>query len=290
MDHHAKPHESRFDVNILKNNSVTSLHSSDINSVKRQVIQPTVSVVIPTLNEAKNLPHVFPHLPAWVHEVIVVDGDSTDNTTEVARLLHKDVRIIKQHGSGKGAALRTGFAAATGEIIVMLDADGSMSPAEIPIYVAELLAGADFAKGSRFLPGGGTHDMEWFRYLGNLFLTFLVRLLYGGQYSDLCYGYNAFWRSVLPHLELDADGFEIETQMNVRILQAGFNVREVPSFEAQRIYGTSNLNTWRDGWRILKIIINEWLWPRITDGAYRISPQPVYLNSDQRSVGMIGEG
>ena len=223
--------------------------------------QHTVSVVIPTLNEEKNLPHVLPLIPNWVHEVILVDGHSTDATVEVARTLRPDIRIVMQRGRGKGDALRTGFAAATGDIIVMLDADGSTDPREIPAYVGELLAGKDFVKGSRVLQGGGTSDMTLFRHLGHSALLRLVRLLFGGHYSDLCYGYSAFWTRVLPRLNLDADGFEIETLMNVRALQTGLRVAEVPSFEAPRIHGTSHLRTIPDGWRVLKTIVREWLRP-----------------------------
>jgi glycosyltransferase involved in cell wall biosynthesis len=219
--------------------------------------QPTVSVVIPTKNEAKNLPHVLPRVPHWVHEVLIVDGHSTDGTVEVARRLRSDVRIIQQTGKGKGDALRCGFAAATGDIIVMLDADGSTDPAEIPVFCAALRAGADFVKGSRFLQGGGTSDMEFHRKMGNLGFVLLVRMLFGGNFSDLCYGYSAFWRRVLPQLCIDCDGFEVETLMNVRALRAGLKIAEVPSFEAMRIYGTSNLRAIPDGLRVLRTIVTE---------------------------------
>lgn len=216
-----------------------------------------VTVVIPTLNEAENLPHVLPLIPEDVHEVILVDGRSTDGTAEVALSLLPDIRIVNQSGRGKGDALRTGFAAATGNIIVMLDADGSTDPAEIPRFVGALLAGADFVKGSRFLHGGGTADMPYYRALGNKAFVTAVRMLYGGRYSDLCYGYNAFWTSAIRLLDLDGDGFEIETMMNVRALRAGLNVVEVPSFEAKRIYGDGRLRTFPDGWRVLKTIWRE---------------------------------
>lgn len=218
---------------------------------------PSVSVVIPTLNEEKNLPHVLPRIPTWVSEVLIVDGLSTDRTVEVARELLPTVRIVRQQGKGKGAALRSGFEAATGEIVVMLDADGSTDPSEIPSYVGALMAGADFVKGSRFLQGGGTADMEAHRKLGNWAFVSISRMFFGGKFSDLCYGYNAFWKRVLPDLYLDGDGFEIETMMNVRALKAGLKVAEVPSFEAERIHGTSNLRTFADGWRVLKTLFKE---------------------------------
>lgn len=213
-----------------------------------------VSVVIPALNEASNLPHVLPRIPRWVDEVILVDGYSTDGTPEIAERLWPGIRIITQQGNGKGAALRSGFAMATGDIIVMLDADGSTDPAEIPAFVGALLAGADFAKGSRFAHGGGTADMPTYRQLGNQCFVRLVRLLFGGRYSDLCYGYNAFWRSLVPLLCLDGDGFEIETMMNVRALRTGMKVVEVPSVEAKRVYGDGRLKTIPDGWRVLHTI------------------------------------
>jgi glycosyltransferase involved in cell wall biosynthesis len=216
-----------------------------------------VSVVIPALNEAENLPHVLPRIPSWVHEVILVDGASTDNSVEVARALWPAIRIVQQNARGKGAALRTGFAAATGDIVVMLDADGSTDPGEIPAFVGALMSGADFATGTRFLQGAGTADMSINRKFGNWCFVTLTHMFFGGRYSDLCYGYNAFWRRVLPALDLDGDGFEIETMMNVRALRLGLRVVEVPSFEAERVHGVSRLQTIPDGWRVLKTLFRE---------------------------------
>lgn len=222
------------------------------------VDQPKVTVVIPAMNEAENLPHVLPRIPQWVYEVVLVDGNSTDNTIEVAQQIWPSIRVVTQQGRGKGSALRTGFAAATGDIIVMLDADGSTDPSEIPAFIGALLAGADFVKGSRFMQGGGTSDMTWLRRFGNWGFTMSVRVLFGGSFSDLCYGYNAFWSKVVDRLDLDAEGFEVETMMNVRALYHGLRVAEVPSFEADRVYGESNLRTFPDGWRVLKTIFREW--------------------------------
>jgi Glycosyl transferase family 2 len=217
----------------------------------------TVSVLVPTLNEARNLPYVLPRIPSWVDEVLLVDGGSTDGTVDVARSLLPSIIVIGQPRAGKGAALRAGFAASHGDIIVTLDADGSTDPAELPAFVGCLLSGADFVKGSRFLQGGGTRDMGVVRRAGNWALRSAVRTAFGGRYSDLCYGYNAFWRHLLPVLDGDADGFEIETMLNVRALAAGMRVVEVPSYESPRIHGLSNLNTWRDGYRVLRTITRE---------------------------------
>jgi glycosyltransferase involved in cell wall biosynthesis len=220
--------------------------------------KPLVSVVVPTLNEERNLPQLFASIPDIVDEVVLVDGYSTDRTVELARELRPDILVVFQTRRGKGNALCQGFEAANGDIIVMLDADGSTNPSEIPSYVGTLLAGADFAKGSRFMQGGGTSDMEAHRYLGNQFFVWTVRFLFGGSYTDLCYGYNAFWRWTLPLLNLDGDGFEIETMMNVRAIQAGLRVAEVPSFENRRFMGLSNLRAFPDGTRVLRTILKEW--------------------------------
>lgn len=229
---------------------------------RRRMSRPTVSVVIPALNEGPNLEFVLPRIGPWIDEVIIVDGRSTDSTLDIARHLLPEIRIVRQTGRGKGDALRAGFEAASGDLIIMLDADGSTDPREIPAFVGALAAGADFVKGTRFAQGAGTADMSLFRNLGNRGLVWLVRVLFGGRFSDLCYGYIAFWKRVLPVLELDSDGFEIETQMNLQALRSGLHVVEIPSFERSRIFGESNLRTIPDGWRVLKMIARERRRPR----------------------------
>jgi len=200
---------------------------------------------------------VLPRIPDWIDEVLIVDGHSTDGTADVAQRLLPSVRVIQQAGRGKGDALRAGFQHARGDIVVMLDADGSMDPGEIPSFVGALLAGADMAKGSRFLQGGGTTDMPMYRQLGNWCFVMLVRVLFGGRYSDLLYGYNAFRAHVLPQLRLDCDGFEVETVINIRALRAGIHITEVPSFESPRVHGQGRLRTIPDGWRVLKAVLRE---------------------------------
>ncbi len=229
----------------------------------RSDVRPTrskakVSVVIPTLNEAANLPHVFARLPFDdLFEVIVVDGHSTDDTISVARTLCPSVRVVRQDGTGKGNALACGFAAARGDIIVMLDADGSTDPAEIPLYLEPLFRGVDFAKGSRFMQGGHSVDITPLRMAGNRFLNAIVNVLFRTDYTDLCYGYNAFWAEVLPAINVSCDGFEVETLINVRVAKAGLSVSEVPSIERERVHGVSKLNPIRDGLRVLRTILQE---------------------------------
>jgi glycosyltransferase involved in cell wall biosynthesis len=220
-----------------------------------------VSVVVPALNEGRNIREVLARIPDDVYEVILVDGGSRDNTVKAARETWPALRVLMQPRRGKGDAITHGCRNVRGDIIVMLDADGSARPEEIPRFVKALTAGADLAKGSRFLPGGGSADITRFRALGNRFLTGLVNVLFGSRYTDLCYGYNAFWTRAFDRLELDVEGFEIETQINVRALSAGLAVVEVASHEDPRLSGVSNLNAFRDGSRVLRTILREFTRP-----------------------------
>ncbi|WP_246170803.1 glycosyltransferase family 2 protein [Pseudonocardia hierapolitana] len=235
---------------------------------------PRVSVVVPTRNEARNLEVVLPAIAAVrpaVHEIIVVDGNSVDGTIETAQRVLPWVKVITQTRKGKGNAMACGFAAATGDVIVMFDADGSADPAEIPAFVRALIDGADFAKGSRFVRGGGSDDITLLRKSGNAGLNGVANALFGTSYTDLCYGYNAFWIDILPVLDLPpidtpapadgsmlwGDGFEIETLLNCRVAAAGLKITEVPSMERERIFGQTNLRTFADGTRVLRTLAAE---------------------------------
>jgi glycosyltransferase involved in cell wall biosynthesis len=228
-------------------------------ATRRLLDAATVSItaVIPALNEAANLPHVLARVPEFVDEIVLVDGHSTDDTIEVARAIRPDIRVVLQDGRGKGNALACGFAAARGDIIVMLDADGSTDPAEMARFVAPLLDGHDFVKGSRFLATGSSEDITHIRAGGNRVLTALVNLLYGKRFTDLCYGYNAFWRHCLADMSVDCDGFEVETLITARIARTDLSVVEVPSIEHERLSGVSNLRAVQDGIRVLKTILHE---------------------------------
>lgn len=265
-----------------------------LSSPVRNTVDPRVSIIVPTLNEAENVRIVLPQLPA-VHEVILVDGRSTDDTIAAAREVLPGIRVVHQTRKGKGNALAVGFAAATGDIIVMFDADGSADPAEIPRFVRALQDGADFAKGSRFLPGGGSEDITPLRRAGAAGLHILAGLAFRSKFTDLCYGYNAFWRDLVPVLALpDAalpapsgeamvpgDGFEIETIINCRMAGAGVRISEVPSVELARIHGSSNLRTFVDGGRVLRTIGTEYLRHR---RSRNLIPAPVGAEVDLKLV------
>jgi glycosyltransferase involved in cell wall biosynthesis len=221
-----------------------------------------ISVVIPTKNEARNIAWVLERIPAWIDEVVLVDGQSIDGTIEVAKGVRPNIVVVEQRSHGKGLALQAGFAAATGDIIVMLDADGSMHPAEIDRYVALLASGFDFVKGSRFMAGASSVDITWLRRIGNNFLLYLTNAIYGTRFTDLCYGYCAFRREFLGRLALTAAGFEIESQLIAKACINQLRITEVPSLELPRRYGRSNLRTFRDGRRVLWTLLKEAYRPR----------------------------
>jgi glycosyltransferase involved in cell wall biosynthesis len=221
----------------------------------------SISVVIPAKDEAENIGWVLGRMPEYVDEVIVVDGLSRDDTLGVARRIAPDVIVVHEQRPGKGAAVRAGLDAATGDCVVIIDADGSMDPQEIGAFAARMSDGADLVKGSRFMPGGGSTDITPLRAAGNRALLRVSNVLYGGAYSELCYGFMALRRSRIAELDLDADGFEIEAQIVARSIRTGLAVAEVPSQESARRYGQSKLRTFRDGWRVLGTLLREWRRP-----------------------------
>lgn len=220
-------------------------------------VRPSVSLVIPTKNEASNVSWVLEQIPACVDEIVIVDGHSWDATIVTARSCRADITIVNQQGVGKGDALRAGFEAASGDVLVMIDADGSMAPQEIPNFLYFLGNGYDFVKGSRFTGGGGSRDITRSRRMGNIALLKMVNVLFEAQLTDLCYGFCAFHRRYLPFLNLTTTGFEVETALVISALRAGLRIAEVPSMEMPRRHGRSNLRTFRDGTRVLQTILRE---------------------------------
>lgn len=226
----------------------------------------TVTLVIPAKNEAMNIATVLARIPDVVDEVVLVDANSTDETVALACSLRPDIVVVYDDEPGKGAALRTGFRAATSDYIVIIDADGSMNPQEIVRYVSLLASGYDLVKGSRFMSGGGSTDITIIRALGNRGFVMLSNLMFRRRFTDLCYGYLAFDRHRMQALGLTSTGFEIEAEIIAKSAMNGFRITEVPTFETPRLNGVSNLHALRDGIRILRTLFRErWNGPRISN-------------------------
>jgi len=224
---------------------------------------PSITVLICTLNEEQNIAFVLKDIPSFVSEILISDGNSTDKTVEIATAVSPRSRVIYQQGKGKGDAIRYGIQEAKGEIIVTLDADGSMDPMEVERFIQPLLDGYDYAKGSRFLPGAGTDDMPRHRRFGNRVFTMLTNLLHRTKYTDISYGYNAYWKRAVQDIRVRSDGFDEVVEWNIKIHKAELRVIEVPSFERTRLHGQGKLRSFEDGAKILRTILLERLpWRR----------------------------
>jgi glycosyltransferase involved in cell wall biosynthesis len=219
-----------------------------------------VTVIIPTRNEEKSIAEVIQELSKMGYDdLLIVDGNSLDRTVEHAK--ESGANVMVQNGRGKGDALRQAFnyADLDGDVVVIMDADGSMNPREVPLLIKALELGVDLAKGSRFLSYGRSEDLSLTRRIGNQFFLLLVNLFWSADYTDLCYGFAAFRKDAVEKLgpRLRSKNFEIETEVFVKAKKLGLKVIEVPSVEFRRQYGKSNLSSFLDGFRILTTIIRE---------------------------------
>jgi glycosyltransferase involved in cell wall biosynthesis len=217
---------------------------------------PTVTVLICTLNEEKCLPYVLPKIPDWVDEVLLVDGGSEDRTVELASELRSGIRILRQPGRGKGNAIKYGVMESRGDIVLTLDADGETDPTDSERFIEPLLHGFDFVKGTR-LAKGRPASMSFHRWLGNRILASTCNVLHGTRYTDVCSGYNAFWKRVFVTLNLRLDSFEMEQEMLVRIARSGLKVAEVFHRDGGRIAGASKISIAKQGLIDLWIIVRE---------------------------------
>lgn len=232
-----------------------------------------IGIVIPTRNEEGNLADVLNKLKKIGYEnILVIDGNSHDRTREIAR--EYGVEVVCQDGKGKGGAVRQVFnnGYIDADAVLLMDADGSMRPDEIPLFLVALKSGADIVKGSRFLKGGYTYDMNLLRRFGNFFFLSLVNLFWWTRYSDICYGFGMFTKDAVREMApvLKSANFEIETEIFIKAKKLGLKVVEVPSVELRRKHGKSNLNAFRDGFRILQTIIRELLFAKEDQSAERL--------------------
>jgi len=226
-------------------------------------VSPRVSVVIPAKNEEMNIGLVLDELTSTISqmnghevEVIVVDDRSSDRTGEVARL--RGARVIRNEGPcGKGRALRLGFQNATGDIIVMMDADHSHRPEDIPEFLAQMRDGIGLVIGSRVY--GGSDEYTPIRALGNVFLTAALGLFLGRYLSDALNGFKAFRREIFDDFDYTSKTFEIEIELIANTLRKGYRVVEISSHERARLGGEAKSRVIRHGWRFFWRVFTEWL-------------------------------
>jgi glycosyltransferase involved in cell wall biosynthesis len=217
-----------------------------------------VSVAIVARNEEATVGTVVRDVQRYADEVLLVYGNSTDRTREVAADL--GASVYRDSGGGKGDGIRKALEVATGDAIVLIDADGSHEPADIPAMTAPILAGqADLILGSRWTGGsdelGGDIGM-FVRSTGSSFITLLINYRWGVRLTDVENGFRAISRRAAGAVVLEEKGFAIEQEMVMKCLKQGFKVGEVPTHEYKRRGGASDLAVWkvihRFAWNLIK--------------------------------------
>lgn len=222
---------------------------------------PSLSIIIPALDEERNLPHVLPRIPALpeLGEVILVDGHSKDTTVRVAQELMPQIKVIYQRGKGKGDAVRSGVQAAQGEFFLVLDADGSHRPEEIPLYLEKAREGYDLVKGSRYLDGKRHTDDETLDRRVMVGLTHVVtNALWRTRFTDIGYGMLLMRRQRFLDLDIRANRLEMEYEIAAKATRHGLRIVEIPAHEDRRLHGRSRLSYIRDGRLIAQVVFREY--------------------------------
>ena len=233
-----------------------------MNDVSKGGVRLVVSIVVPAYNEVATAERLLRRVAAvpLTKEVIVVDDGSTDGTRELLGRLRDeglvDQLLLHDRNRGKGAALRTGFAQARGDVVVVQDADLEYDPAEIPTLIVPIATGeADAVYGSRFL--GGAHRVLYFWHqMGNKFLTLVSNLFTNLNLTDMETCYKVVRTELLQTLHLRANRFGIEPEITARLAQSRARVWEVPIAYAGRTYAEGKKIGWKDGvaaiWHIVR--------------------------------------
>jgi len=210
-----------------------------------------ITIQIPTLNEEECISRLIKEIPEGVaDEILVVDAHSTDKTVEIAKSLGARV-ILQPLKRGFGDAHKFGFKNAIGDVVVILNADGSQDPKDIPRMIEKIKQGNDLALCSRYLPSSSTDDDTLVRFVGNKFFTFFTNLLYHTKFSDSLYFFFAVRKDKVLNLDLKSDDFAICIELLVKAHKAGFKIAEIPCIERKRFAGKSKVNALIDGSKIL---------------------------------------
>ena len=214
-----------------------------------------ISLIISALNEEQTIGQVLAQVPQGVvDEILVIDGHSIDNTREIASRAGAKV-IVQEGGKGYGRATITGLKYATGDTIVLLTADLSQDPRDIPKLLAKLNEGYDMVMASRYMKGGGSDDDTFLHYIGNKLFTFLCNLFYGSRFSDALYFFIAGRKEAFEKANAVSPGFEYCAELPIKAHKAGLKITQVPSFENKRLAGEAKVHSFRHGWKILLKIL-----------------------------------
>jgi len=218
-----------------------------------------ISIIMPAFNEARTIKKSIEEVLAsdtmgLEKEIIIVDDGSTDNTRNILSSLHGCKIIRHEKNLGKGAAVKTGFQNATGDIVIIQDADLEYSPSEYKKLIETLMDNScDVVYGSRML--GKNPIGYWYMYFGNYAISLATRILYGAKITDVETCYKLFLKKVVDELDIQSRGFEIEPEITAKILKKGFLVKEIPIQYSPRKYNEGKKIKWHDGVRALWILV-----------------------------------
>lgn len=219
-----------------------------------------VSLLIPTRNEEGCIGQVLKEVnKKIVDEIIIIDGKSEDNTVNEAKHeLRSQDKVIIQKNSGYGDAFIEGFEASKGDIIIMMDGDGSHDPKTIQNLIKKVEQGYEYVMASRYTKGGKSEDDTLLRFTGNKVFTWLTNVVHGTSVTDSLYLYTAITREGFKKLDLSSPGFEFCTEIIVKAHRAGLKFAEIPAIERPRIAGRSKVNAFWHGLKILRMILRTY--------------------------------
>lgn len=219
-----------------------------------------VTVLIPTKNEEGCIGRVLSEIPrSIVDQVVIIDGHSTDNTVKEAKSFMKTKdKLVHQRRNGYGDAFIQGMKIASGDLIVMMDADGSHNPRDISKIIRKVEQGAEYVMASRYMRGGRSDDDTLLRWFGNKFFTWMTNIVHGTSMTDSLYLFTAIRRDTLKNLKLESNSFEFCTEIVVKAHKAGLKFAEVPTVERARYAGNSKVNSFLHGIKILRMILRRY--------------------------------
>ena len=218
-----------------------------------------VTVIIPTRNEEGCIGSLIREIPKkYVDEIVVIDGHSTDNTREEAKGADTKTKVFLQRGWGYGGAVQQGAKHARGDILILMDADGSMNPNAIPQLLKKADEGYEYVMGSRYINGSKSEDDTIIRYIGNKFFTWLTNIIHKTNVTDSLYTYNAIPKKSFLKIKAKSKGFEYCTEILVRAKMAGLKFAEVPAPERARSCGKTKVNAFWHGLKILTMILRKY--------------------------------